>query len=141
MSLHRSPTSTVERSSAGNWSETQLRGTWLVLARIGWMVFTLLAIGLFFASLPPYFAYLHIVNSTFPGGPQLSPSDVQALHKFGLSLDFYAWFQIGINLITLMIYLFVGIVLFWYKSNDRVALLASTTLIAFPLFQSTPILG
>jgi hypothetical protein len=140
MSLHSSATSTVEHPDAGNRPETQLQGRWLVLARIGWVTFTLLVLGVFFANLPAYFAYLHILN-TFPGGPQISPSDVQTLRAHGLSLDFYAWSLIGMNLILLLLYVFVAVVLFWRRSDDRVALLASTALVVFPLLQSTPILG
>jgi hypothetical protein len=83
MSLHSSSTSIVEHPGAG---ETQLQGKWLALARIGWVTFTLLVLGVFFANLPADFAYLHMLN-TFPGGPQISSSDVQTLQAHGLSLD------------------------------------------------------
>jgi signal transduction histidine kinase len=139
MSLHYSPTSSVARSSDGN--ETQVHGTWLVLARIGWLTFTLLTVGLFIAGLPTYVAYLHLINTTFPGGPQLSLGDLRTLQTHGLSLEFYAWFHIGMNLITLLVYLFVAAVIFWRKSDDLVALLASITLVVFPLMLSTPVLG
>src|SRR5260370_14340630 len=48
MSLHSSSTSIVEHPGAG---ETQLQGKWLALARIGWVTFTLLVLGVFFANL------------------------------------------------------------------------------------------
>ena len=141
MGLHSRSKSAVERPGASNGSETQLQGIWLVLIRIGWVIFALLAVGLFLDGLPSYFAYLHIINTTFPGGPQLSPGDVRALQAHGLSLDAYAWFHIGMALITLLVYLFVGVMLFWRKSDDHVALLASVTLVVFPLMLNTPILG
>lgn len=137
MSLHASSTSIVEHPGTG---ETQLQGKWLALARIGWVTFTLLVLGVFFANLPAYFVYLHMQN-TFPGGPQISSGDVQTLQAHGLSLDFYAWSRIGMNLILLLMYVFVAVALFLRRSDDRVALLASTTLVVFPLLQSTPILG
>jgi signal transduction histidine kinase len=141
MSLHYSPTSLVEHSSAGDGSETRLQGLWLVSARVGWLTFTLLTIGVFLASLPSSFASLHLTSTTFAGGPQLSPGDVRALQAHGLSLDSYAWFHLGMNLLTLLVYLFVAVVIFWRKSDDRVALLASITLVVFPLMLSTPVLG
>ena len=107
MSLPSSATRTIEHPDASDRSETRLQGRWLVLARIGWITFTLLVLGVFFANLPAYFAYLHIPN-TFPGGPQISSSDVQTLHAYGLSLDFYAWCLIGMNLIFLLVYGFVA---------------------------------
>ncbi len=141
MSLHHRLTSTVKRPNADNGSEAQLQGTWLVLARIAWVSIATLAIGLFFASLPAYFAYLHVVNAISFNGPQLSVGDIRELQAHSISLDFYAWFNIGMNTILLLVYVFVGVVLFWRASSDRVALLASLSLVVFPLIQSVPIAG
>lgn len=141
MSLHSRATSTVEHPGVGYTKVAHLQGRGLALARIGWVVYTLLVLGLFFANLPASFASLHTINPIFPAGPQLSPGDVQALQLHHLSLDFYAWLHVGLDLLTLLVYTSVGVVLFWRRSNDLVALLASITLIVFPLGQSVPILG
>jgi signal transduction histidine kinase len=141
MNRHHRPTSTVKRPSADNGSEAQLQGIWLVLTRIAWVAIAFLAIGLFFASLPAYFAYLHIVNTASFNGPQLSVGDIRELQAHSISLDFYAWFNIGMNTILLLVYVFVGVVLFWRASSDRIALLASLSLVVFPLIQSVPIAG
>jgi hypothetical protein len=47
------------------------------------------------------------------------------------------------NVTIWLIYLFVGVVLFWRKSDDRVALLASLSLslVLFPTQLNTPVLG
>ncbi|HEY6406666.1 MAG TPA: hypothetical protein VIY29_04270 [Ktedonobacteraceae bacterium] len=133
MNLQKRPTSTVEHPDARNESEIHLRGAWLVITRIGWVVIALLAIGIFVAALPPYFAYLHVTNTTSPNGPQLAPSDVRELQRLGLSLDFYAWLNIGVSAFILLVYVLVGVVLFWRKPDDRMALLASLTLVLFPI--------
>lgn len=113
----------------------------MLIARIVWVVLALLAIGLLFASLPSYFAYLHVTNITSIYGPQLAPGDVRELHRLGLSLDFYAWLNISVFLIVLLVWVSIGIVLFWRKSDDRMALLASLSLVLFPIVINTPIVG
>ena len=141
MSLQQSPTITAERADTRNQSETRLQGRWLALGRIGWVVITLLAIGLFVAGLTAFFAYLHSISTASPHGPQLAPSDVGELRKLGLSLDFYAWLNISANVLILLVYVLVGVVLFWRKSDDRLALLASLTLVLFPITLNTQIVG
>src|SRR5258706_721128 len=142
MNLQSSVTNTAERPEARTGSETHLQGAWLLLARIAWVTISLLAIGLFVASLPSYFVNLHILNpSPYNPNSQISPSDLRALQRLGLSLDFYAWLDIGVNVIILLAYVLVGVVLFWRKSDDRVALLASLSLVLFPVAFGSQIVG
>jgi len=129
---HRSAI-TVERSRKRKGSETHLQGVWLVLARVAWVAITLLAIGLFVVALPSYFAYLHGINTTPPNGTQLPLSDVRELYRLGLSLDFYAWLNTSGIVLNLLVYVLVGVVIFWRKSDDRMALLASLALVLFPI--------
>jgi hypothetical protein len=133
MNLHHRSAITVESSRKRNASETRLQGAWLVLARVTWVVIAGLSIGMFVVALPSYFAYLHVINTTSPYGPQLPLSDVRELYRLGLSLDFYAWLDISGIVLNLLVYVLVGIVIFWRKSDDRVALLASLTLVLFPI--------
>src|SRR5947209_20226622 len=93
------------RSASSNTVDTRLGGGWLLLARVVWIVMVVLALGLFFASLPTYFAYLHIIVKPSPevSGPQLTANDVRSLEAVGLSLDFYAWFNIIVSLFFLFV--------------------------------------
>ncbi len=143
MNLQSNVTNTAESPEARTGSGTHLQGAWLVFARIAWVTISLLAIGLFVASLPPYFVNLHILNLSPSYNPnsQISPSDLRALQRLGLSLDFYAWLDIGVNVIILLVYVLVGVMLFWRKSDDRVALLASLSLVLFPVAFSSQIVG
>ena len=88
-----------------------------------------------------HFAYLHILNSSASHGFQLTPNDVRELQAVGLSLDFYAWFNIVSTIILLFAYVSVGVVLFWRKSDDRMAWLASLTLVLFPLALNAQVVG
>ena len=51
MNLQQSTTGAIEHPGAHSGSEIRLQGTWLVLARIAWVVIALFATGLLFASL------------------------------------------------------------------------------------------
>lgn len=140
MDLQSRSTIKVARQGAHNGTETHLQGVALILARIAWIVIALLSIVLFVAALPSYFAYLHIIdaNSVYA---HLTPGDVGELQRFGLSVDFYAWLIIGVSVIFLLVYFVIGAVIFWRKSDDRVALLASLTLVLFPIALNTQIVG
>ena len=141
MNLQQSTTSTVEHPGARKEAEIHLQGAWLVLARIAWVTVSLLAVGLFVASLPSYFAYLHVPAKSSFDAPQLTPSDVHVLQHLGLSLGFYAWINISVYVIILLVYVLVGILLFLRKPGDRLALLASISLVLFPFAFSTQIVG
>ena len=118
-------------------TDTSLHGSILVLARISWVIVAVLVLGLSFASIPTYFASLHhLLNSAHPpdlGGQLTSSTGVQDLQAVGLSLDFYAKYNVLLTLIFLFVSLAVGTVIFWRRSDDRMALLASFALILFPV--------
>lgn len=141
MNLHHRSTTSIQRPGALNTSEGRLQGTWLILARSAWVAVSVLAVGLFAASLPSYFVYLHLPAPSSYAAPQLTPGDLHALKQLGLSLDFYAWSDISVYLLILLAYLLVGIVLFWRKSEDRVALLASLSLVLFPVAFGSTLVG
>ena len=141
MNLRQSTTSTVEHPGARQEVGIHLQGVWLVLAKIAWVAISLLAVGLFIASLPSYFAYLHIPVASSIAAPQLTPDDIHALKRLGLSLDFYAWLNMSVPIIILLVYVLVGMVLFLRKSDDRMALLASISLVLFPFAFSAQIVG
>jgi len=141
MNLRHRPTITVERPGARNGSEVHLQGVWLVMARVVWVVIALFATGLLVASLPSYFAYLHMTNTTSIYGPQLAPGDVRELHVLGLSLDFYAWLNIGVFLVFWLICISIGVMLFLRRPDDRLALLASLILVLFPIEFNTQIMA
>src|SRR5205807_1692983 len=118
-------------------ADGSLQGGILILARITWVVVVVLVLGLSIASIPTYFDSLHhLVNSPFPpdlGGPLTTSAGVQDLQAVGLSLDFYAGYSILLTFIFLFVSVAIGTVIFWRRSDDRMALLASFTLVLFPI--------
>jgi hypothetical protein len=141
MSLKQGTASAIEHFGVHKEAAKPLRGVWLFLARIIWVAISLLAVGLFVASLPSYLAYLHILAKSSFFAPQLTPDDVHVLQRFGLSLDFYAWLNISVYTIVFLVYVLVGLMLFLRKADDRLALLASISLVLFPVAFSLSIVG
>ena len=114
----------VVRSASSSMADPRLRGGWLVLARVVWVAVVVLTLGLFIASIPTTFADLHM---------PLTPDYVRELHALGLSMDFYATYIVVFIIVFAFGYFAVGAVLFWRKSDDRMALFASFTLVTFPI--------
>lgn len=141
MNLHHRSTTVAPCPEVPHTSAGRLQGVWLVFARSAWVAVCVLAIGLFAASLPSYLAYLHLPAPSSYAAPQLTPGDLHTLQRLGLSLNFYAWLDIGVYVILLFVYVLVGVVLFWRKSDDRVALLASLSLVLFPVAFSSSLVG
>ena len=121
-----------QHSEAG----TRLHGRWLVLARVLWVMLAVLTLGLFIASVPTSFAFLHMLCTGAPAtcgiSGQITPNILRALQAIGLSLDFFATFQTALYVVFTVVFAGIGAVIFWRKSDDRMALFASLTLIMFP---------
>jgi hypothetical protein len=111
-----------------------MQGRWLLLARAAWLAVALLAVGVFVASVPSYFAELQTVCT----GPhaecvdnQLRPERAHGLRELGLSLGFYAGYSTALQVAFGVAYCTVGALIFWRRSEDRAALLTSFWLVAF----------
>jgi hypothetical protein len=104
-----------------------LSGPRLFLARVGWLVVFVLTIGAFFASIPAYFAWL--INLA---DPTLEPATVRAnLEAAGSSIERYAAYLVLISVASTVVWVAVGVVIFWRKSDDWMALFTSLSLITF----------
>src|SRR5947209_15872461 len=99
MNLQQSPTITVERPGKRNESETRLHGRWLLIARVGWIVLTLLILTLNMVMIPRYDALLQAHCQPGPQcfALQLTAYDRQFLHQFGLSLGFLAAYHVMLD--------------------------------------------
>ena len=91
----------AERFELRNETETRLQGYRLVLARLLCLTLGVVSVGLFVASIPSYFASLHLLctGTTIAcnANVQLAPGDVRRLQELGLSRDFYATYIIVIT--------------------------------------------
>src|SRR6266849_8376864 len=133
MNLQQSPTSTVERPGERNESEMRLHGRWLFIARVGWMVLTLLILTLNVVMIPRYDA---VLQAHCQPGPQcfalqLTAFDRQFLHQFGLALSFLAAYQVVLDAVSVLVCCALGALLFWRRSADRMALFCAFMLVLF----------
>src|SRR5712692_3074331 len=132
MNPQQSPTIDIERPDVRNESETRLPVRWLLIARVGWVVLTLLVLTLNAISIPRADALLQAVCQ--PGTvciSGLTPAKVSQLQQSGLSPGFPAAYQIGWDVVTTLIYIALAALIFWRRSADRMALFCAYMLVLF----------
>jgi hypothetical protein len=112
-----------------------LRGRWLLLARVAWLAVALLAVGLFAAGIPPHFAELQTACTrgadVCSERGLLASDQVQELQALGLSTGFYATYTVALKIVSTLVWCTAGAVIFWRKSEDRMALLVALMLVTF----------
>jgi hypothetical protein len=124
----------AQRVAAPLASETRLRGGWLLLARVGWIFGVGLDLTLFAVGTPAFFAEIATgCMARGCGGSQVALEAGARLHALGLSLNVLAWLGLALNAIVMLPFAVVGVVLFWRRADDPVALLASFTFFIFPI--------
>ncbi len=125
---------TVVNSDQQSAANARLHGGWLIFARICWLVLAVLALAVFVTGLPLYFANLQVVcNSYTPtcNVGQLSLQSALVLQSLGISVGGYAVFALLLTIAITMVWIVVSVVIFWRKSDDRIALLVSLALVLF----------
>jgi hypothetical protein len=135
MTQQHAPTQTTVSRERQSEADMHLSGGWLVFARGVWVVLVVFALSISILSIPADFAYLHTsCKAPLPCDTvQLTTADIRELRALGVSVDFYAAGIVILHLLFVCAYCAVGAVLFWRKSNDRMALLASFALVTFPI--------
>ena len=129
MDVHQAPTKS--RATTPNTPDTRLRGPWLVTARLGWVILTLINLLLFVLGIPAYFAQLHVICTTDCHPGRVTPGNALALTHLGISREVYIAYILTITLLASLVSLTVGAILFWRKSQELIGLLVSLLLISF----------
>ena len=107
-------------------SDTRLRGPWLKAARVVWIALVGLTLVVLVVALPVSFQASRTIlapETQVPG--QLTAEDVRLMQQWGLSLDFYAVYQTALVAIFSFVFMTAGALLFWRRSDDRMALFIS----------------
>jgi hypothetical protein len=119
-------------------TDTRLHGRRLVLCWIGWVLLVAYTLGVFFGSLPFYFAHLQTICTRTPciTGQALA-STVMFLHGLGFSLASYALLMLVLTILVACVAFVVAGVLAWRKADDWLALLAALTLLMLATVSST----
>src|SRR5215208_1537476 len=109
-----------------------LRGRWLLLARAAWIAVAVASLGTFVAAVPARYAQL-----AHPTEPVRT-----ALAHQGLSAGAYAFYNVALDTLFVSVFAVIGIVIFWRRSDDAMALLVATMLVVWgglnDLFVLTP---
>jgi hypothetical protein len=125
------PTIDIERHDVRNGSEIRLHRRWLLIDRISWIVLTLFLLTLNAVMIPRYDAALQAHCQPGPQcfSIQLTTHDQQLLHRFGLSLSFLTTIQVISNAIFVLVCFALGVLIFWRKSADHMALFCAFMLV------------
>ena len=136
MNLPSASTQTTVHAQPSGETDTRLHGRWFLLTRVAWAGIALLSLGLSVASIPTALASLYVLCTDAPAtcsnNGYITPDYLRALQSLGFSLDVFATYQIALLIVFAVVYAAIGAVLFWRKSDDRMALFASLTLVTFP---------
>ncbi len=131
--MYHAPTSAA-RHPQQPAEDTRLHGRSLLLARAGWLVIVTATLALFVGGLPAFYALLQApcvgTLACESGGP-MTAAGVEALQAAGFSLNDYATFILALTLAVSLVWVLVGLVIFWRRSDDWVALLGSCALIIY----------
>ena len=129
---HRRPGEFAGRTDA--LASSTLAGRRLFVARVGWLAVFFLTVGLFLASILAYYeAIVSYSDSVF------EPEAVRAsLEGSGVSVQFYAICLLSIGCVSTVVWVVVGTLIFWRRSDSWIALFASLCLITFGTMSLPP---
>jgi len=108
-----------------------LRGGWLLLARVAWVVVAVLTVVVFVSGLPSEFARLRAPcteATSCAWVPRLSAHDARELGELGISVDFFAAYFVALEVAFMTVSCAIGAAIFWRRSDERMALLVSLML-------------
>jgi hypothetical protein len=89
-----------------------------------------LLLAIFIAGISPYFNELLVpCNGADCHQLAFSPEEAQVLREFGLSLEFYAVYQVGIEIYGTLLYIALAGLIFWRRSDTWLGLLLSLILV------------
>ena len=117
----------------------QLKGFWLYLARGAWIAFMLLTLLVIILSLVAMHGEGYSI-CPFLGNCAVTPATAQVLHHLSIAPSSYVAYNLVLGLLQSLIFLSVGGFIFWRKSNELIALVASFFLVSIglsPFFQAT----
>jgi hypothetical protein len=118
-------------STRASPSATTLRGRWLLLARVAWVIIATLALGLFLASIPAYVSnVLTLGQADWMGAPVDAPSGL----VFVLDL-----LSVLASIAAALVCLTLAVVLFWRRSDDWMVLFISSYLLLYGTIMAGPL--
>jgi hypothetical protein len=124
----------VGRTKPVTKSSTEIRGRSLLLARAAWVVLAAVVLGLDLAGIPYSIAFYQetCTGAGCEDSGRLTPEGIRALQEFGLSPEFYAaYVGVGLSTLVTLVFFALATVIFWRRSENRMALFGSFVLLVF----------
>ena len=122
-------------SVAAKSAPGRLRGGWLVVARVAWVLVALLGVTITVASASLLFEQYATPCSGTPESclelSQLTPEGLRKLEEVGISPGLYAGIGVGVAKFSIAVWVVVGALVFLLRSGDRMALVVSFFLVTF----------
>ncbi len=142
MVVGKSQSSRAERTeSADGPPSARLRGRWLLLARVGWIAVAVLTVGVFISGLPSEFARLRTPCAdalSCVWFPRLTAENARELGELGISVDFFAAYFVAIEVAFVAVSSAIGVLIFWRRSDDQMALFVSLMLLTLGAALTVP---
>jgi hypothetical protein len=111
-------------------NDPRLRGTRRMVARGAWVVLVAVNLLSFITGIPALFA---TIETVCPQACTFAPQQQAALANIGLSMDVYATLVVVLACLVLLISLAMGLLVFWRRSDDWMALIVAFFLVAVPI--------
>jgi signal transduction histidine kinase len=122
---------TTTPGAAAHPGDTRLHGTWLLITRIVWVTLAVLTVGVFMAALVVYYLLLH--GSALPAQPLRAEPTISGFTALILQytplIDEYATFNIALVNGLAFFWIGIGLVIFWRRSDDWMALFVALALV------------
>jgi hypothetical protein len=107
----------------------------LLVARVAWIAVALVALAITAASTPllfeQYGTLCFRVASSCLERSQLTPEGLRELERIGITLGIYAGLSAGVGVLSKLVWMAVGALVFVLRSGDRMALLVAFFLVSF----------
>jgi hypothetical protein len=137
-----SPPNTQSRPLPLQGGSARVHRRWLALARGAWIVSALFLLVNFVVSIPAYYQLMRTIctlpnqmpctsNGLINTSGQLTSGNVQSLAQLHLTVGTYAVYFVIINLVVSLLYLGVGLLIFWRKSDEGMGLFVSLLLVFY----------
>lgn len=126
-------------SESPNAASAQLRGGWLLVARVAWIILSLLIVAVIVVAF--WRIYVGWSEPLLCTRPRIENqvnclAEERALHQLGLSFNFYAvYFLVGLTIAKLP-WLLVGVLIFSRKSHEMFGLFFSLMLVVWAAGQA-----
>ena len=118
---------TLEPGQAAAHPDSRLRGHTLLVARIAWLTVAIFSVGLFLAAVPMRYEQFLTLSGLFEG---MDEAALRAnLEEAGVSIGFYAAYLLAMEVGFALVCVVLGAVIFWRKSDERMALFVSLLLV------------